>query len=104
MYDDEYISTSDLNEIIYYEKLDADIEQAQFEAEGNRYWAKMQKVEALLAEGKRSEAVQICPHGAVGKLDGLCSVDDSRYMQEHYRCFECGAVVTGIGGNVVHDE
>lgn len=69
--DDEYISTSDLNEIIYYEKLDADLEMAQFEAEGRRYAARMKKVEAFLAEGKRSEAVALCPHGHVGKLDGF---------------------------------
>lgn len=101
MYDDEYTTTSELNEIIYYEKLDADMEMAQLEAEGDRWWRKAQKVRKLLAEGNREEAVQVCPHGSVGKLDGLCSVDDPRYMQEGYRCFECGAVVDEIGGNVM---
>jgi hypothetical protein len=104
MYDEEYISTSDLNEIIYYEKLDADMEMAQLEAEGDRYWARMQKVEALLKEGNRSEAVQLCPHGAVCKLTGSCAEGDPRHMEEGYRCSECGAVVDEIGGRVIHDE
>ena len=100
--DDEYISTSDLNEIIYYEKLDADREQAQFEAESNRYARKVLKAETLIGEGKIVEATQICPHGHVGKLDGSCSENDPRYMQEGWRCFECGAVVDEIMGKVIH--
>jgi len=104
MYDDEYISTSELNEIIYYEKLDADREMAAFEEEGNRYWAKMQKVEKLLAEGKRSEAVQLCPHGSVGGLTGSCTENDPRHGEEGYRCFECGAVVSEIGGHVLKEQ
>lgn len=98
----DYDTTSDLNEIIYYEKLDADIEQAQFEAEGNRYAARLQKMESLKAAGNLESAVEVCPHGSVGKLDGLCSVDDPRHMEEGFRCFECGAVVDEIMGNVIH--
>lgn len=101
---DEYISTSELNEIIHYEKLDADMEMAQLEAEGQRYWNKMQKVEKLLSEGKRSEAVKICPHGAVGKLTGTCSIDDPRFNEEGYRCYECGAVVSDCHGTLLKEQ
>ena len=48
MYD--YETTADLNEAIYYERLDADIEMAQMEAEGRR-------ISALHKRG-------ICTHGA----------------------------------------
>lgn len=98
----DYETTADLNEQIYYEKLDADIEQAQFEAEGNRYWRIRQKVEALIEADRIEEATELCRHGHVGKLTGLCSLDDPRYMEEGYRCYECQAVVTDMGGSVLH--
>lgn len=97
----DYDSTSDLNEIIYYEKLDADMEQAQFEAEGNRYARQLAKVEHFIEVEDFESAVKACPHGHVGKLTGTCSLEDPRYMEEGYRCFECGGVVDEIHGNVV---
>lgn len=103
MYDD-YETTADLNEIIYYEKLDADMEMAQLEAEGNRHAKRMRKVEAALAIGDRTSAVEICDHGHVGKLDGACSEDDPRYMEEGYRCYNCDAVVDEIMGNVLKEQ
>jgi len=102
MYD--YETTSDLNEAIYYEKLDADMEMAQLEAEGNRHARRMKLVEVALAKGDRAEAAKVCDHGHVGKLDGLCSVDDPRYMEVGYRCYHCGAVVDEIMGNVLKEQ
>ena len=46
----DYETTADLNEAIHYERLDADIEMAEFEAEGRR-------ISALHKRG-------ICTHGA----------------------------------------
>ena len=62
MYD--YETTADLNEAIYYERLDADIEMAAFEAEGRR-------ISALHKRG-------ICTHGAgLGyKAPAIYSADD----------------------------
>lgn len=99
---DDYETTADLNEAIYYERLDVDREMAQLEAEGNRYWRNKQKVDRLLDEGSIEEAVNLCSHGHVGKLNGSCSETDARYMEEGYRCFECGCVVDEIHGNVLH--
>ena len=45
-----YETTADLNEAIYYERLDADLEMAEFEAEGRR-------ISALHKRG-------ICTHGS----------------------------------------
>jgi hypothetical protein len=100
--DDEYISTSDLNEIIYYEKLDADMEMAQFEAEGNRYWRLVQKSQELLAEGKIEEAVEMCPHGGGCWLSGSCAEGDPRHGEEGLRCNDCGAVVDDLHGKVIY--
>lgn len=97
----DYETTADLNEAIYYEKLDADMEMAQLEAEGNRYYRNQQRVTKLQQEGKFAEAAELCAHGHVGKLDGSCSEDDPRYMERGYRCYECGAVVDEINGNVM---
>ena len=94
----DYETTADLNEQIYYEKLDADREQAQFEAEGNRYARRMREVEILLEAGDFTEAVRLCPHGSVCKLTGTCAKSDDRYGEEGYRCYECGGVVSEIGG------
>jgi len=98
----DYETTADLNEVIYYEKLDADMEMAAFEAEGARYAARHRRVEALLAEGRLEEATKLCDHGATGLLKGTCSLDDPRYGEEGSRCYDCGAVVTDLGGTVVH--
>jgi len=103
MYDD-YETTADLNEAIYYEKLDADREMAEYEDEGNRHATAMRKVRAALESGDRETAIKYCDHGHVGKLDGLCSIDDPRYREEGYRCYNCGAVVSEINGNVVKEQ
>lgn len=98
----DYDSTSDLNEIIYYEKLDADMEQAQFEAEGNRYARTQAKVDALIEAEDFEAAAKICDHGHVGGLTGTCSLEDPRYGEEGYRCFNCGGVVDEIHGKLIH--
>jgi hypothetical protein len=67
MYD--YETTGDLNEAIYYERLDADIEMAQYEAEGR----------AASARRKRG----ICDHGSrLGGGVSFYSADDIAAMLE----------------------
>lgn len=100
--DDEYISTADLNEIIYYEKLDADREQATLEAEGNRWWKNQKKVDALISAGDYHNAALLCWHSGGCMLTGSCAADDPRYGQEGMRCSNCGAHVTDIGGTVIN--
>jgi hypothetical protein len=97
----DYETTGDLNEQIYYERLDVDMEMAAFEAEGRRYARRQAASAAALAEGDIASAANLCPHGHVGLLKGLCSEHDSRYGEDGYRCYECGNVVSDIGGRVL---
>src|SRR6187455_2520588 len=99
---DGYETTADLDEQIYYEKLDADLEMAQFEEEGRRAAAAQKKVDAALAVDDLAAAAAACWHGYVGGLTGSCSEGDARYGQDGARCYDCGAHVTGIGGTVVN--
>lgn len=98
----DYETTGDLNEAIYYERLDADREQAALEAEGNRYARRMRQVEALLKSEQFEEAVELCTHGHVGGLTGSCTDGDPRHGEVGYRCFNCGGHVTEIGGSVLN--
>lgn len=86
-------------EVVYQ---DADIEQAQYEMEGNALARRQRHVETLKRAGADAEATEICAHGYVGKLDGLCSKDDPRYGEEGFRCYDCGAVIDEIDGQVIH--
>lgn len=97
----DYETTADLDEQIYYEKLDADMEMAQFEAEGRAYARRQKASAAALAEGNLESAAHLCPHGFVGLLTGSCSENDSRYGEDGYRCYDCGNVVSEIGGSVL---
>ena len=113
MYD--YETTGDLNEAIYYEKLDADIEQAQFEAEGR----------ASAARARRG----ICDHhsGLGHKAPSFYSAEDIAAMLATARfgnrggftgeqseigeglmlCTDCGTVIDdpcgprGLGGGTL---
>lgn len=99
---DDYETTADLNEAIHYECLDADLLQASLEAEGNRHARRAERVAKLLAAGQVGEATSLCFHGSVGGLTGSCTEGDPRHGEEGYRCFECGAHVTEIGGSVLN--
>ena len=98
MYDDEYITTGDLNEIIHYERLDADIEQAQLEAEGNAFALRLRQSERLRAEGNLVAAAGKCPHGGGFPLDSLAASEgttgfgvDPNAGEEGWRCCDCGS-------------
>ena len=98
----EYETTGDLNDAIYYERLDVDREQAMLEAEGASYARRENKVRKFVEMGKLTEATSLCPHGHVGGLDGSCTDRDPRHGQEGYRCFTCGGHVTDIHGEVLN--
>lgn len=99
-----YETTGDLNEAVYYERLDADREQAEFEAEGRAYARRQAKAAAALESGDVETAVATCSHGYVGGLTGSCTEGDPRHGQEGARCFDCGAHVTGCHGDVLNVE
>lgn len=111
-YDDEYETTADLNEAIYYERLDVDREQAELERAGNEYARRQRRVEALLAEGRIDEAVALCPHGGgyglhdekqpSGASLAAQWADDPRAGEQGFRCGTCGAHTTEIMGDVIH--
>lgn len=98
----EYETTGDLNDAIYYERLDVDREQAAMEAAGSAYYRRYQKAKRLIEQGFIEEGVQVCPHGHAGGLDGSCTEDDPRHGEEGYRCFECGAHISDLHGTVLH--
>ncbi len=62
------------------------------------------KVKALLRKGEIGEAVAVCKHTHVGALSGSCTEGDPRHgkRQKSFRCFECGAHVDGLRGNVIN--
>ena len=99
---DDYETTGDLNDAIYYERLDADMEMAELERQGMAYWRREQKARKFIELGKLDDATVICPHGHVGGLTGSCTDRDPRHGEEGYRCFTCGGHVTGIGGDVLN--
>ena len=98
----DYETTGDLNEAIYYERLEVDREMAGLEAAGNAYAKDLERSLRLKIEGRLWEAAMACPHGHVGGLDGSCTDNDPRHGEEGYRCFECGAHVTDLGGEVIN--
>jgi hypothetical protein len=107
----DYETTADLNESIYYDRLDVDLEQARLEAEGNAHWRRVKRVEALLAEGRREEAVAACPHGGGYDLSGAFTgipspaaqdAGDPRAGERGFRCGTCGAHLTDIMGDVLN--
>jgi hypothetical protein len=99
---DGYETTGDLNDAIYYERLEVDREQASLEAAGTAYAKLQRRVEALLSDEKFAEAAELCWHGSVGALIGSCTEGDPRHGEEGCRCFECGAHVSDIGGDVLN--
>lgn len=95
---DEYLTTGDLNEIIHYERLDADIEQAQYEAEGHLYWRQLRRSDALRAEGNLAEAATACPHGGGFPLNSIAASEgttgfgiDPFAGEQGWRCVDCGS-------------
>ncbi|GIV03649.1 MAG: hypothetical protein KatS3mg015_2479 [Fimbriimonadales bacterium] len=93
-------------EAIYAERLDTDMLQAAYDAEGDRHARRMEQVRALLEAGRRDEAQDVCPHSGGYGLNGLAAAreGDPRYGQEGYRCWECGAVVDDICGVILHRD
>lgn len=80
---------------------DADLEQAAFEAESDRYWRRVKRAKRLQAEGHQSEAAEACPHGAVQGLKGSGAIGDPRHGEDGYRCRDCGHVVSDCMGDVL---
>lgn len=85
---------------------DADIEQAQFEADGARLAADRRESERLAAEGNLVEAAEMCPHGGGYPLDSPAALNDGDpNAGEHgVRCSDCGSRLSAFaweGGEVL---
>jgi hypothetical protein len=100
MYDDE--TTADLNEAIWLDRMDADLLQAQYEAEGNAYARRQRRMESLRAEGMLVEAAEACNHGSGFPLDSIAASEgttgfgvDPFAGEAGYRCVDCGSRLSG---------
>lgn len=76
---------------------DADIEQAEFEAESNRFWHDRKLSDRLYNDGELDRAASICPHGGGYPLDSLAAqyANDPGVNGEGWRCNDCGSRMSG---------
>jgi hypothetical protein len=90
MYDDDYGYEM---EAIEQERFDADMLQAQYEAEGREFGRKQKLSERLRAEGKLVEAAEACPHSGGYPLASLAAehANDPHVGEDGYRCCDCGS-------------
>jgi Rieske Fe-S protein len=81
------------DEAIQQERWDADLEQAQFEAEGNEFWRRIQRMKKLYEEGDLAAAAATCPHGGGYPLDSPAAgyADDPNEGEQGFRCCDCGS-------------
>lgn len=94
------------DEAIEQERWDSDMEQAQFEAEGNRLAALKAKSDKALAEGDKEAAANLCPHGGGYPLDSPAAHnnDDPNAGEDGVRCYDCGSRLSAFvwdGGKVL---
>jgi hypothetical protein len=94
------------DEAIEQERFDADVLQAQYEAEGNEYARRERRMKRLRAEARWAEAAQACPHGGGFPLDSPAAQHDADPSagESGWRCWGCGSrlnVSPWDGGHVV---
>lgn len=98
---DGYESTADLNESIYYEKLDADMEMASFEAEA-RYYASRRKKGICDHNGhalghkspsfySADDIASMLAQGRFGNREGFAG-EQSDIGEGKLLCTECGSI------------
>lgn len=80
-------------EAIEDERRAADMEMAQFEAEGARFWSKVEKMRELRAAGDFAAAAAMCPHGGGYPLDSPAAKNEADPFagEEGVRCSDCGS-------------
>lgn len=80
-------------EAIEQERFDADMLQAQYEAEGNAYALRQHQSELLRREGNYEAAARKCPHGGGYPLDSPAAENenDPNSGEEGVRCYDCGS-------------
>jgi len=81
------------SEAIEQERLDADILQAQYEEEGNRFARQLRESERLNEAGQAAEAAEACPHGFGYPLDSPAAENEGDPFagQNGWRCLHCGS-------------
>jgi hypothetical protein len=91
-------------EAIEAERFDADCEMAELQAQGREFGRARKTMLRLRAAGKLAEAAQACPHGAGYPLNSPAATNssDPRAGQAGFRCVDCGSVLTGWAGRVIH--
>jgi hypothetical protein len=85
---------------------DADLLQAQYEAEGAAYAARQRESDRLRASGDVDAAARKCPHGSGYPLASPAAThsDDPFAGEEGVRCTECGSRLSDFawdGGTVL---
>jgi hypothetical protein len=85
-------------EAIEAERFDADMLQAQYEAEGNAHARRQRQADQLRRDGRLDEAAAKCSHSGGFPLDSLAASEgttgfgiDPHAGEEGYRCVDCGS-------------
>lgn len=83
-------------EALEQERWDADLLQAQYEAEGREFGLRQHQSELLRAEGNLEAAAAKCPHSGGYPLDSLAAENegDPNQGEEGWRCWDCGSRLT----------
>lgn len=108
---DDYETTADLNEAWSLDRMEADMLQAQYEAEGNAHARRQRKMLELRKEGKLFAAAEMCDHGGGFPLDSIAASEgttgfgvDPFAGEDGYRCVDCGTRLSASpwdGGEIV---
>lgn len=80
------------------ERFEADLLQAQYEAEGREHGRRERLMRKLYAEGKLAEAAEACPHGGGYPLDSEAAANehDPFVGEAGVRCTTCGSRLTAF--------
>jgi hypothetical protein len=88
------------SEAIEQERFDADLLQAQYEAEGREFARAKRRVFAALDKGDYEAAYLACPHGGGYPLRSPAALHANdpappeEYPEGAVRCLDCGGILT----------
>lgn len=75
------------------ERRDADMQQAEYEAEGREHGRRQTKTKQLIQAGDKEGAAKTCPHSGGFPLDSLAAKydEDPHVGADGWRCSDCGS-------------